>query len=265
VSGNGFPAAPKSPTTGRTEPDPAERASRESGAVPERAELNWNDLQFEPLASRPSKVGWDDLGHPAGPNPSFEAWLEGLPRLLGAAALKQLRDAIVRAWEEGRPVLAALGGHVIKTGCAPYLIDWMEHGVLRGLALNGAAAIHDLELAVAGQTSEEVGPRLMAGTFGFARETSDLFAAACTLAATRSIGLGAALGEVLLDQGGPGAPRSLLAVARRAGIPLTVHVAIGTDIVHMNPRLEERHLGKPPYATSGRCAPWSHEWRGVSG
>ena len=109
--------------------------------------------------------------------------LDGLPELLAGRGLKRLRDAIVRARAEGRPVVAALGGHVIKTGCAPYLIDWIERRVLSGLALNGSAAIHDLELAIAGRTSEDVGPRLMAGTFGFARETSDLFARACRRAA----------------------------------------------------------------------------------
>src|SRR5579864_3276036 len=87
-------------------------------------ELNWDDLRYERLSERPSKVRLDDLGHPSGPDSSLEDWLEGLPRLLGAAALKRLRDEIVRACEAGRPVVAALGGHVIKTGCAPYLIDW---------------------------------------------------------------------------------------------------------------------------------------------
>jgi hypothetical protein len=133
---------------------------------------------------------------------------------------------------------------VIKTGCAPYLIDWMHRGVLKGLAINGAAAIHDLELAIAGKTSEDVGARLMSGSFGFARETSDLFTTACNRAVSRTIGLGAALGDVILNHGGPGLPNSLLATARCAGIPVTVHVAIGTDIVHMTPNLDGAALGE---------------------
>ena len=140
--------------------------------------------------------------------------------------------------------MAALGGHVIKTGCAPYLVDWIGRGILNGLALNGSAAIHDLELAIAGLTSEDVGPRLMAGTFGFARETSDLFATACGRAARGACGLGAALGDVILEHGGPGLESSLLVAARRREIPLTVHVAVGTDIVHMTPRLDGGSLGK---------------------
>ena len=141
--------------------------------------------------------------------------LDGLPAVLAAQSLKQLRDAIVAAHSRGRPVLAALGGHVIKTGCGPYLIDWIMRGILTGVAMNGSAAIHDLELAIAGHTSEDVGPRLAAGTFGFARETSDLFAAACDRAAERGTGLGAALGEVIEEHGGPGLDSSLLVTAQR--------------------------------------------------
>jgi hypothetical protein len=206
--------------------------------------LNLDDLRFEPLAERPSKVSLAELGRLPDPSASVAAWLDSLPTLLGAGALFRLRDAIVRASENDRPVVAALGGHVIKTGCGPYLIDWIQHGLLSGLALNGSAAIHDLELAIAGTTSEDVGARLMAGTFGFARETSELFALACARAAQRSIGLGAALGDVVIKNGGPGLDASLLVAARRAEVPLTVHVAIGTDIVHMTPDLDGSALGQ---------------------
>ncbi len=207
-------------------------------------ELDLDALRYEPLADRPSKVGLADLGRASGSGISLESWIDGLPDLLAGRGLKRLRDAIVRANEGGSPVVAALGGHVVKTGCAPYLIDWIDRGVLGGLALNGSAAIHDLELAIAGRTSEDVGPRLMAGTFGFARETSDLFAIACDRAAGTGCGLGAALGDVVIEHGGPGLDASLLVAARRSGLPLTVHAAIGTDIVHMTPRLDGASLGK---------------------
>jgi hypothetical protein len=210
--------------------------------------LDLEALRFEPLAERPSKVSLSDLGRPQGPNPRLTDWLESLPGLLGASGLSRLTAAIVRAHETDRPVLAALGGHVVKTGCTPYLIDWINRGILQGLSLNGAAAIHDLELAVAGKTSEDVGPRLVAGTFGFAEETSTLFTDACRLAEARSIGLGAALGEVVEAHGGPGGDTSLLVAARRANIPLTVHVAIGTDIVHMTHRLDGAALGRATLA-----------------
>jgi hypothetical protein len=206
--------------------------------------LDLEALRFEPLADRPSKVGLADLGRASGVGIALEDWLDGLPDLLASRGLKRLRDAIVRAHEGGAPVVAALGGHVVKTGCGPYLIDWIARGVLDGLALNGSAAIHDLELAIAGRTSEDVGPRLMAGKFGFARETSELFALACDRAAESGEGLGAALGDVVIAQGGPGLDSSLLVAARRSDIPLTVHVAIGTDIVHMTARLDGAALGK---------------------
>ena len=208
------------------------------------ADLDLDALRFEPLADRPSKVALADLGSASAPGVSLGSWLDGLPDLLAARGLKRLRDAIVRAHEGGRPVVAALGGHVIKTGCAPYLIDWIGRGILQGVALNGSAAIHDLELAIAGRTSEDVGPRLMAGSFGFARETSEVFAEACDRAAESGQGLGASLGDLVIERGGPGLDSSLLVAARRAGVPLTVHVAIGTDIVHMTPRLDGASLGK---------------------
>lgn len=136
-------------------------------------------LRDEPLAERPSKISLANQGRPGQGEPWFADWLDSLPRVLGADALRRLCDAVVRAAGAGRPVVAALGGHVVKTGCGAYLVDWINRGILTGLALNGSAAIHDLELAIAGKTSEDVGSRLMAGTFGFARETSDLFASAC--------------------------------------------------------------------------------------
>jgi hypothetical protein len=201
-------------------------------------------LRFESLSERPSKVSLSNLGHPGSGAAWFADWLDTLPKVLGADALRRLSDAIVLAHVAGRKIVAALGGHVVKTGCGAYLVDWINRGILSGLALNGSAAIHDLELAIAGKTSEDVGSRLMAGTFGFARETSDLFAAACDRAATRSIGLGSALAQVVIERGGPGIDQSLLVAAFRAGIPLTVHVAIGTDIVHMTAALDGAALGK---------------------
>lgn len=205
--------------------------------------LNWSAMRFEPLASRPSKVQLCHLGRPVGPDTTIDEWLEALPDQLGALDLRALRDAILNAYQARRPILAGMGGHVVKTGCGPYLIDWIRRGVLNGLALNGSAAIHDMELAIAGHTSEDVGPRLADGSFGFARETSALFAEACRRAADSGNGLGAALGALVAETGGPGLDSSLLVAAHRAGVPLTVHVAVGTDIVHMTPDLDGAALG----------------------
>ncbi len=212
------------------------------------APLDLRALRYEPLEQRPSKISLANQGRPGPGEPWFANWLDTLPRVLGADALRRLCDAIVRAASSGHPIVAALGGHVVKTGCGAYLVDWINRGILTGLAINGSAAIHDLELAIAGKTSEDVGSRLMAGTFGFARETSELFALACARGASESTGLGSALGEIILEHGGPGLDSSLLVAARRANIPLTVHVAIGTDIVHMTPALDGAAMGQAALA-----------------
>ena len=206
--------------------------------------LDLSALRFEPLADRPSKVHLADLGRPSKAGLTLGDWVDRLPDQLAAKGLRRLRDAIIRAHAGSRPILAAIGGHVVKTGCSPYLIDWIERGILGGLAMNGSAAIHDLELAIAGKTSEDVGARLIGGEFGFARETSALFALAASRAAEISQGLGASLGQVIIEQGGPGLDSSLLVAASRAKIPLTVHVAIGTDIVHMTGEVDGAALGK---------------------
>ena len=215
----------------------------------ELTDLDLDSLRYEPLADRPSKVHLAHLG-----KPGLADLLDTLPDVLAAQGLKRLRDAIVRAHQGGAPIVAALGGHVVKTGCGPFLIDWVERGILQGMALNGSAAIHDLELAISGRTSEDVGPRLMAGTFGFARETSALFAQACDRAFRDKIGLGAALGLEVVAHGGPGLDSSLLVAAHRAGVPLTVHVAVGTDIVHMTPDLDGAALGAATLADFRKLA-----------
>src|SRR5205085_6079531 len=116
-------------------------------------------------------------------------WIDALPRQLAGQSLRRVRFHLARAHAEGRTVVAALGGHVIKTGCGPYLIDWLRKGLLRAVAMNGAAAIHDFELALAGKTSEDVGAVLHEGRFGMARETADAFALAARVGAENELGL----------------------------------------------------------------------------
>ncbi len=196
------------------------------------------------LVSRPSKVFHDDLGRPVSPAVSVEDWLDSLPRQLAANDLRRVGTHLARAFQHGKTVGAALGGHVIKTGCAPYLIDWIGRGLLKAVALNGAAAIHDLELALAGKTSENVSLQLPAGQFGMARETADAFALAARAGAEHELGLGWALGRFLDAAECPYADGSLLLAAYRAGIPCTVHVALGTDIITMHPHVSGAALGE---------------------
>src|SRR5262245_51165769 len=210
--------------------------------------IDLSGLKTYPLADRPSKVVIGDLGKVLASTTSIGDWIEALPRQFGAVELRKLRDHIVRCHSENRTVAAAIGGHVIKVGCAPYLIDWIKRGVIRCVAMNGSAAIHDFELALAGKTSEDVAAQLPGGQFGMARETADAFAHAAKAGRERGIGFGAALGQYIDDIGCPHANISLVCAARRAGIPCTVHVALGTDIVHMHPQVSGADLGEASMA-----------------
>jgi hypothetical protein len=201
-------------------------------------------LKTYDLASRPSKVFVEDLGRPADPGPGVATWLDALPRQLAGGVLRRVRDHVCRAHEEGHTAVAAVGGHVIKTGCGPYLVDWIRRGVLKAVALNGAAAIHDFELALAGKTSEDVAASLPSGRFGMARETADAFAVASREGAENEVGLGAALGRYLDRLNGPHGDVSVVLAACRAGIPCTVHVALGTDVVHMHPHVSGAAMGE---------------------
>jgi hypothetical protein len=203
-----------------------------------------NGLKTYELLSRPSKVFVEDLGQPLEADATMSDWLDSLPRQLAGNSLRAVRDHLCRAFQAGRPVVAALGGHVIKTGCAPYLIDWINRGLLSGIALNGSAAIHDFELAYAGKTSEDVAAGLPTGQFGMARETADAFAVAARVGAEHDRGLGYALGQYLDDLDCPHSESSLVLAAHRAGIPCTVHVALGTDIVHMHPHVSGASMGE---------------------
>ncbi len=201
-------------------------------------------LKTYDLKSRPSKVFQEDLGRPVGASASIGEWLDALPRQLAGNDVRRVRDHLYQAHDAGRSVVAAVGGHVIKTGCGPYLIDWIERGLLTGIALNGAAAIHDFELAAAGKTSEDVAAQLPGGRFGMARETADAFAVAARAGAENDVGLGRALGRYMHEMGCPHADVSLLLAAHRAGIPCTIHVALGTDTVHMHPHVSGAALGE---------------------
>lgn len=196
------------------------------------------------LVSRPSKVFHDDLGQPLEADATLDDWLCSLPKQLGANDVRRVANHLCRAHRDGKTVAIGLGGHVIKTGCAPYLIDWIQRGVVKGVAMNGSAAIHDFELAFAGKTSENVATQLPAGQFGMVRETADAFAVAARAGSENELGLGWALGRHLEEIGCEHPESSLVLACHRAGIPCTVHVALGTDIVHMHPHVSGACLGE---------------------
>jgi hypothetical protein len=203
-----------------------------------------SELRTYELSSRPSKVSVAELGRPAAPSMPMADFLDTLPKQLAANELRKVRDHVVRAHRAGKSVAIALGGHVIKTGCAPYLIDLIQRGVITSVAMNGSAAIHDFELAYCGITSEDVGAQLHAGNFGMARETAEAFAVAAREGSQNERGLGFALGAYMQRIGCQHPDAGLVLAAFRAGIPCTVHVALGTDIVHMHPQVSGAALGE---------------------
>ncbi len=206
--------------------------------------LDLAGVRTYPLADRKSKVTLGDFARPHAPGASFATFLDTLPRLLGAEALRQVVGEVQRARSAQKPVLWGLGAHVLKVGLSPLIVDLMERGFVTGIALNGAGIVHDFELAVAGQTSEEVEAGLGAGAFGMARETGEEVNRAITEGDRDGLGLGAALGRYLEAKRPPHLAVSLLAAARRLGVPATVHVAMGTDIVHMHPACDPAAVGR---------------------
>jgi hypothetical protein len=197
-----------------------------------------------PLASRKSKVSLDDFGRPATPGARVRTFLEALPRQLAGDTLRRLAADILRARDRGRPILWGIGAHVIKVGLAPVLIDLMERGLVTGLAMNGACIVHDFELALCGHTSEDVEAGLGQGAFGMARETGEQVNRAIVEGDRDGLGLGAAVGRFIEKRRPRHRRVSLLAAAWRLGLPATVHVAIGTDIVHMHPACDPAALGR---------------------
>jgi hypothetical protein len=206
--------------------------------------LDLGGVRTYPLARRKSQVTRADFGRPLPRGARVRELLDALPRILGGQALRGLAADVLRARSLGKPILWGLGAHVIKVGLSPVLADLMEKGLATGLALNGAGVVHDFELAVAGHTSEDVSAGLASGDFGMARETGEEINRAIVEGDRDGFGLGAAVGRYLVARKPPHLDVSLLAAACRLGLTATVHVAVGTDIVHMHPACDPAALGR---------------------
>lgn len=178
---------------------------------------------------------------------SVKAFLDGFPDQLSAKALKELARAILEAKQKGNPVLLGLGGHVIKVGLAPLLVQWLDLGLLDGLLVNGSVVVHDTEIALIGATSEEVQAELEAGLFGMGQETADFVHGALKSAQDDDTGFGEAVGRALVQNHPPHEALSLIANAYRRGIPVFVALAIGTDILHMHPSFDAGLAAKKSY------------------
>jgi hypothetical protein len=229
--------------------------SRRSGRLPAQQEaIALAGVRTYPLATRASKVALRDFARVHARGGTARQLLESLPRILAGRTLRDLAGELRRARRLGKPILWGMGAHVIKVGLSPVLIDLMERGFVGGIALNGAGIVHDFELAVAGQTSEDVAAGLDSGAFGMARETGEEVNRAIIEGDRDGLGLGDALGRYLSRRRPRHLDISLLAAAWRLGLPATVHVAVGTDIVHMHPACDPAALGRATHLDFRRFA-----------
>lgn len=198
-----------------------------------------------PLGQRPSKVALDGFGKPWQPAGSLRQFVESLPRILAGGTMIDIADRIVNAVLAGRPVVLGMGAHPLKVGLSPLIVDLLERGIVSALAMNGAGIVHDFELAYQGATSEEVADSLDTGRFGMAHETGEFLNEAIRLGVTeRGGGIGRAVGTRILDEELPYAAHSVLSACARLDAPACVHVAVGTDIIHMHPSADGRAIGE---------------------
>ena len=206
-------------------------------------EADLSRLKRLSAADRPTKVSVTEFARPLEPA-AAAALLRSLPDQLAAGALREVIARTVAAHKAARPIVLMLGGHVIKVGVSPCFIELIERGVITHVAMNGAAAIHDVEIARLGRTSEDVETHLQAGSFGMVDETGSFMNEVARVAARAQLGLGEAWGRALEDERAPHRDVSLLARAWRRGLPATVHVALGTDTIHYDPGCDGAALGE---------------------
>ena len=207
-------------------------------------EFDLSGVTTYPLKSRQSKARIDDFARPYVRGSGLEGWLTALPQILAADDFRAVVEAIARARAGHAGILWGLGAHVVKTGLGPVIIDLMERGFVSAVATNGAGLIHDFEVALVGATSEEVDESLGSGRFGMADETGRLLNGAVNDGVARGLGIGQAVGRFLAERHPQYERFSIAAAAARLEIPLTVHVAIGTDVIHMHPAASGAAIGE---------------------
>jgi deoxyhypusine synthase len=206
--------------------------------------LDLSPINTYPLASRPSKVTASDFARPVEPDSSLKDFLNSLPNILAARELRELASLIIEAKRKRRAIIIGLGGHVIKTGLSPILIDLMKRGYATAFVMNGSAMIHDFEIALVGATSEDVDATLGSGSFGMAEETGRIINEAINSGAADRIGMGESIGRRIHSMQPDHVHKSLLYVAYEARVPVTVHVAVGTDIIHIHKSADGASIGQ---------------------
>ncbi len=205
--------------------------------------LNFSKVRTYPVKKRFSKVQSLLLGKTVRKGARVRSLIQGLPNILAAQSLKAIARKIARVHRANKTVLLGMGAHPIKVGLSPLIIDFMERGIINAVALNGAGVIHDFELAYLGETSEDVAASLKDGSFGMGEETGAFLNQAISEGSGRELGIGAAVGQAILKARLPHRRLSILAAGARWGIPITSHIAIGTDIIHMHPKVDGKALG----------------------
>ncbi len=211
--------------------------------------IDLSRVETYPLASRPSKVTARDFAKPLSDDEArgVAALLDSMPRILAADTLRSVAGAIVEAKSRSRAIIWGVGGHVVKTGLAPILIDLARRGFVSAIAMNGSGVIHDFEIAVAGWTSEDVDAALGSGAFGMAEETGRLINEAIKRGVADDCGVGETVGRALVEMKPQYADYSILHTAYLLKIPVTVHVTIGTDIIHIHPHADGAAIGAASY------------------
>ena len=208
------------------------------------APLEFDDLKTVPIDARGGKVKIDHFARPYEKGAGMSSWLDSLPRIIAGESFQSIVRALRHAREQKRAILWGMGGHVVKCGLADVLLDLMRRQWVTAFVMNGAASIHDFEIAIAGQTSEDVEAVLPDGRFGAAEETGREMNLAIVEGDREGLGMGEALGKRLESLAKPEfAPHSLLCGAYRASVPVTVHVAVGTDTPHTHPQADGAAIG----------------------
>ena len=196
------------------------------------------------LSKRKSKVEIALAATPHKPGKSFSDFIHNLPNILAAKDFGAVVSAVVNARKKKRPVILGMGAHPIKVGLSPLIIDLMNRGIITAIATNGACIVHDFELSFAGRTSEDVAEEMCKGTFGMARETGEFINKAINTGVKNGYGIGKSLGEMIQNSRFKYKDMSVFGAAYRHGIPATVHIAIGTDIIHMHPQANGALIGE---------------------
>lgn len=206
--------------------------------------ISSSKLKTYSLKKRKSKVNINDFAKPFKKNNTFKGFLNSLPNILAAQNLKQVASSVVEAHKSNKTVAVGIGAHVIKVGLSPVIIDLMEKGIINAVAMNGACIVHDFEIAYAGMTSEDVDAEIGRGEFGMSEETGRLLNNAIKSGAKKGWGIGRSVGEMINNSKFSYKDVSILAAGARLDIPVTVHVAIGTDIIHIHPQMDGKTTGE---------------------